>query len=180
MTNICLSGGAEGADTWWTKEAKKNGHEVINFTFRNHGSRCSNLQVLNEKELAKADEALIRANLSMKRKFPTKDAKTNNLLRRNYYQIVDSEALYAITTITKGQVDGGTGWAVNMFIDRMIIDKVPDLKCYVFDQKERQWYQYVNGWVKIDKPEIPSGRYTGIGARDILESGVKAIQKVYQ
>ena len=51
----------------------------------------------------------------------------------------------------------------------------------MFDQKIRQWFQYEvgTGWVKIERPPIPTGIYAGIGSREIIESGIKAIQKVY-
>lgn len=178
---ICMSGGADGSDTWWTKEAKKVGHKVINWSFRGHGSKCSSLQIVGDKDLALADPALNRANLSLKRKFPTKTPVVNNLLRRNYYQIKDAKSLYAISSISNGLVDGGTGWAVQMFLDRMVIDKTEGLNAYVFDQKSRQWYQYEvgNGWIKIERPPVPTGIYAGIGTRDLVESGIKAIQKVY-
>lgn len=186
MGNVCLSGGAEGADTLWGNWASKNEHEVVHYSFTKHNTKCdaASVKVLSDKQLRIADSFLARANKSLKRKWPVSNPYVANLLRRNFYQVVKSDAVYGIGKFVNGQVDGGTAWAVQMYIDRFLIDGEDPKKCklYFFDQEDKRWFKFnakSKEWDKLaDMPPKPEGIWTGIGTRQLNENGIEAIEKL--
>lgn len=174
--NICLSGGAEGADLQWGMCAGSRGDKVIHFIFDGHRSRAPSVEkvVLSGDMLAIANPHLEKANKSLCRKWPVANNFVASLLRRNYYQVAWAGSVYAISEIGKDQrVKGGTAWAVQMYIDLH-----PDGKAYVFDQKKEQWFQWKNGWCPIISPPPPEGVWAGVGSRDLVESGKNAIREL--
>lgn len=181
--NICFSGGALGADIAWGNAAKSHGHEVIHWSFHGHKSKAAyGIYELNLNELAKADQWLALANHSLKRSWPIRNEHVANLLRRNYWQICESESVYAVSSFVNDdsllKINGGTSWALQLYVDRCSNEHiVPYL--YMFDQTTNSWYQWNKNWKQIIKPPIPSGIYTGIGTRDLSLSGLTAIQEVY-
>lgn len=173
MKSICISGGAIGADTVWGNIAKICDYDVIHYIFDGHKSKEENLVVLTPEQLSVANEHLEIANKTLGRHFPSNSEFVNNLLRRNYYQVVDSDSLYAISTIKDNKVQGGTAWAVQMFLD------MGKTQCYVYDQVIKEWFSFINGtWTKIGMPPVPSGIWAGVGTRDINDNGVNAIVEV--
>lgn len=184
--NILLSGGAAGADTAFSESAAEHGHTVVNWTFFGHKSKMkTTLYQLTEDHLKQADEPLIRANKSLLRAFPTKKENTNNLLRRNFFQVRWSESVYAVSRFNQDGsmlgVDGGTAWACQMYVDRFLFDQEPlDLcKLYFFDQETNTWHSWKRIWTAIEKPPMPSGIYAGIGSRDLTKQGKQAIKDLY-
>jgi hypothetical protein len=177
MNNICFSGGAKGADLSWGKVALENNHDLIHFTFRGHSKlKSDHIKILTQEELNLADPILIKANAVLKRSWPAHSEFVNNLLRRNYYQIMETKSIYAIAGIDGLTVFGGTAWAVEMF--KILY---PDNnRIYVFDQLKKSWFQwnFIN-WIKIDKPPIPSGAWTGIGTRELTDDGIREIENVF-
>lgn len=171
---MCNSGGAHGSDTVWHDECVKRGIPVRAFHFVKKLEGKPNFVILDQASLDLADPYCIQANQKLKRYFPANGKPwIANLLRRNYYQIRDSEAVYAIGKIDfdKGIVHGGTGWAVQMAIDK-------ELFVYVFDLNKNNWFawSYVdNKFIDIDKPGFHN-TFAGIGTREITEAGIKAIQ----
>lgn len=177
--NLCLSGGAIGADVYWGRIAVLNGHSALHYSFSKHlkywDSRAGDLKELNQEELIVADPFLRKACQTIGKNFP-KVLKTASLLRRNWYQIKDSEKVYAVSKIEDGQVAGGTNYAVVMFLQQHN-ERLP---VYVFDQNIAQWFERNNNdWVRINKPPVPCGIWTGIGTRDLNELGRKAMREVF-
>lgn len=118
------SGGAKGSDMMFEDIAEEFGLKIQAWSFQGHNTESiRNAIVLTPEQLKVANEFLKAANTKLLRKFPAKSDYINNLLRRNYYQVKDSEVIYAIGNIVNNQhgvpalVDGGTGWAVQMAID---------------------------------------------------------------
>lgn len=177
---MCLSGGASGSDRMFGDAAAAAGHDVCHFIFPGHGSKAPKSQhvVLTQAVLNEADEALIRANGTLKRIFPTGKLYVDNLLRRNFWQQRDTGSIYAIAGIApNGTLFGGTAWAVQMFIDRHDGGACP---VYVFDQERDGWFTW-NGstWVRLNLPPQPWGVYTGIGTRTVLDNGRAAIAELF-
>jgi hypothetical protein len=165
--NICYSGGAKGADTLFGTLAKEAGHEVKHFRPKDV-----------TEEIAKiANIELIKANGFLNRTYPTSEESVNNLLRRNYLQIYDTERIYAVTYLNENRIPkGGTAWAVVMGINMNIKE------IYVFDQPMNAWFIWAGfGFIEIHKQNIPrpSGKYTGIGSRILIETGKQAIKELY-
>ena len=176
--DVCCSGGAPGADLIWGEEATKYGHSVIHFTFRGHRTKApkSQLVVLDENQLELANEHVDKANKTLKRTWPVRDQFVGNLLRRDYYQVVMSDSLYAVSTFDqRGEIKGGTAWAIEMMKNLH-----PYGKIYLFDQKRNGWAQWKGGWFSIIKPPRPAGIYAGVGSRDLNSKGERAIREVFE
>lgn len=181
MTNVCLSGGADGADILWGTSAATLGHRVIHWSFNGHKSSAPEEEIvlLTQAHLDEADDPLKRANLSLKRKFPSKSQHVNNLLRRNYYQTRWTEAIYGVSKLKDNQVEGGTAWAIQLYMDRFLCDNEDPQKCqlYLFDQDTNYWLQWnpQDRWSVLSKPPVPSGIWAGIGSRKLTDAGKAAI-----
>lgn len=179
MKNVCLSGGAKGADVAWGNAAKEAGHTVIHLGFQGMNQSHEPFKVLNVVKLLEADEHLKKANQTLKRgSFPYKSEYVNNLLRRNFWQIKHTERVYGVGWLKDGMVQGGTGWAFQMAFDRGIFEQ------YFFDQITNKWWKLVHllfgfKWVEADKPPKPHGVYTGIGTRELSNDGRLAIRTIY-
>ena len=175
--NICLSGGAEGADLMFGMCAGSAGHTVIHFHFRGHKSNAppSELVELTKEQLEAADQKVVQANIVLKRHYPTSKQFVNNLLRRNWYQVESSERCYAVSSIKNGQVQGGTAWATTMYIQKHSMEAC---ECYVFCQDTGMWYKWEKMWLPILDPPAPHGIWTGIGSRDVKQNGKDAIRKL--
>lgn len=180
--STCFSGGARGSDSLFGACAEAVGHKVIHYSFKEHKSKL-NRSILNKDQLSKADPYLLLANEWLNRKFPTYSEYTNNLLRRNFYQVKESDMIYAITDLDKdGFPKGGTAWAVIMGI----IVNVDEI--YLFDQTTEKWFRFVDigqhprkiTWDQVKQPPSPKGAYTGIGTQKLLSSGIKAVKNLYQ
>lgn len=176
--NLCLSGGAKGADLQWGMCAGSAGHSVIHWSFSGHKSQAPHTEIveLNEEQLQVADPFLDVANKTLGRRIP-ENPFTRNLLRRNYYQVAWSQSLYAVSAISPktNKVEGGTAWAVQMFIDRG-----QELPCYVFDQASENWKSWdyaTHSWVYAD-PTKPSGLWAGVGSRELTLAGKTAIRNL--
>ena len=114
-----------------------------------------------------------KANESLGRRYPPSNAYVRTLLQRNYYQVVNSDAVFAIGNIAGNIVEGGTGWAVQMAIDQ-------GKPVYVFNQKDNNWYTYSNGKFIQTSTPVLTKNFAGVGTREITEAGKNAIKAVYE
>lgn len=110
--------------------------------------------------------------------------RNNNIFNSNCFQKIDTDDdLFG--------VDGGTAWAIQMFYNKQQLSKI-----FFYDQIKNKilfnsptqfnfWEEIgfmennniiINSDNTIDKP---SGIYTGIGTRDLTDTGKKFIQSVY-
>jgi len=183
--NMCLSGGADGADIAWGVAAEKAGHSVVHWSFTGHKSHADYISVLDTTQLKVADNYLELANKSLMRKWPTSSNFINNLLRRNFYQIYYSDCVYAVSKFTNDssllKISGGTAWACQMYIDRWLHTdtNIENCQLYFFDQVLEKWFTWKGKWTEINMPPVPAGVYAGIGSRELNESGLNAICNVY-
>ena len=168
---ICHSGGAPGADTIFETCCEEFGIKVIAYSFKNHDTKSKNGLELSIKELNEGFEHVMIAERTLNRRLDKLPVYVKNLLARNWYQVKNSDAVFAVSTFQNNIVSGGTGWACQMAID----NKKP---IYLFDQSK-------NGWFKFDYDElvfmfidyIPTltKNFAGIGTREINEHGIDAI-----
>lgn len=183
LDNICLSGGADGSDLQWAMMAGNLGHKVVHWSFQGHRSSAPSDDVvqLNQQQLEEADRFIERANRNVRRNWPSKSLFTNNLLRRNWYQVKDTGAVYAVGKMKGREVEGGTAWAIQMYMDRFIHDGEPLSQCNLFfyDQNMNVWWQWRGSWeIRVSQPPAPVGVWTGIGTRDLNFDGRWMIRKV--
>jgi hypothetical protein len=172
-----MSGGADGADLQWGMCAGKAGHQVIHWSFDGHRSQAPYQEIVRIPPdlLKEADPHLEKANVTLKRRLSYDKPWIINLLRRNYYQVGNSQSIYAVSTIKKGMVQGGIAWAVQMYLDLH-----PDNpQCYVFEQELELWFMWSNAeWTAIETPPPPTGVWAGVGSRDLNKAGKDAIRKL--
>ena len=166
--NVCYSGGAKGSDLLWGELATLHGHDVVHYSFTGHRTDAplDKVVLLSDDELQQADFLLADVNRTLKRKFPTTSDHTNNLLRRNFYQIKDAELVYAISwLLDDGTVQGGTGWAVEMAW-------LKDVPVFLYCQEAKEWFcsspWQPRTWDHVLYVPPLSGRYAGIGSRKLL------------
>lgn len=180
--NICYSGGSMGADQLFGEMAEQSGHKVVHWSFQNHHSPCKRefVHQLPYVDLLKADPYLKQADLYLKRTWPTRSEYVNNLLRRNYYQIKDSERLYASCAFDEDMKPlGGTAWAIVMAMQQDMNE------IYVFDHTRDQWFSWLSdgafSWlpVSFDSIPYPHGKYAGIGSSKLPKNGRQAIIDLY-
>lgn len=180
--NLCLSGGAEGADLQWGMCAGKIGHDVIHWSFQGHSSRAPSKEIvqLTQEQLNEADPLLEKTAKRIKR-YTGYNLYIKNLLRRNYYQIRDTNSLYAVGKFKDNGIDGGTAWAIGMFLELCEDGLQKDqTKLYFFEQNIQKWFGWDNGWKEIQIPIRPSGIWTGIGTRALNDIGKAEIRKVME
>lgn len=175
--NICYSGGAVGADFAWGEAAVKAGHHLVHYVFKGHkGSNGPHAVVLDPTKLHLADPYLKTANQTLKRSWPAHSDFVSNLLRRNYFQIKSTDAVYAIAEPDGPSVYGGTAWAVEMF---KILQPSSE-NIFTFNQKNGLWYKWSGfSWAVVSNVPRPSGKWTGIGTRDLTPNGIKAINGLF-
>lgn len=184
--NMCLSGGAQGADVFWGLAAEAAGHEVVHWSFAGHNPAASTyICELNDQQLRQADQFIELANKNQSRTWPSKSAHTNNLIRRNFYQVYWSTSVYAVSEFKNDssllKIAGGTAWACQIFVDKWLYStsKIKEIPLFFFDQKSNTWYTWSGQWTPILKPPRPSGVYAGIGTRNLSAGGQAAIISVY-
>jgi hypothetical protein len=183
LENICLSGGADNSDLQWGMMAGRLGHKVVHWSFQGHRTDAppAELVQLSQNQLEEADRFIERANRAIRRNWPSRTTSTNNLLRRNWYQVKDTGAVYAVGNMEDRAIKGGTAWAVQMYMDRFLYDGEPLEKCqlYFYDQTTFVWWQWRGQWeIRVSQPPMPQGVWTGIGTRDLTSDGKWMIRKV--
>jgi hypothetical protein len=182
---ICNSGGAPGSDMVFEKECVDNGIEIIAWSFANHHTDSKFRKILTQEELKEGWEHAVIANQTLKRNVNFLSPYVKNLLSRNWFQVKNSDAVFAIGVIQKENwniVNGGTGWAVQMAIDS-------NKPLYVFDQEKGYWFVYSlikdqdnndRGTFLTNKDSIflpkLTENFAGVGTREINDNGIKAIK----
>lgn len=168
QTNTFYSGGAAGADRLFSIYAEENGFNCINFSFKNHIHHVSDdtVLILPSDVLEHHDvyKALDKASKNLLKRVPKKHTYVYNLLARNSYQILNTERIYCIASLTSpNTVSGGTSWAVQMYID-----KEPNPEIYLYDLTTNEVYSYCNSTKQFKEASCvptPYGNWTGIGSR---------------
>lgn len=166
----CHSGGANGSDYTWGKVITKLGGTVRHYYWMQktpHG----NIEIL-QKDYDEGYNKILLANKILRRR----PENYMNLLCRNWCQVKYSEAIFAIGRINSilTQVDGGTGWAVQMAIDS-------SKKVYVFNLNTNLWYRYntvLKQFSTVGETPILTMNFAGIGTRNITKEGIRAIYDI--
>ncbi len=189
LNNItCHSGGAVGSDTYWESIGIKHGVKVRAYSYKTKYHISVNKVEISDEDYNNGVDEVNKANRHLGR-FGIQ--KYMNLLARNWAQVKYSNEVFAIGYIVdpgkksnKGYyskskfqtVDGGTGYAVMMAINNMN-------KVFVFDQDKEKWYRWSYDGMKFiemgNVPTITSENFAGIGTREINQSGIDAINDVY-
>jgi len=183
---INYTGGARGSDHLWEKYGMEYGITTKSMSFKGHTSTSYNNIILSDIDLQEGWGMVLISSNKMNRNINKVSYYIRRLLSRNWFQVKETDAVFAIGRIVKPNdkgdryinrsnielVDGGTGYAVMMAID---INK----DVFVFDQYKKHWFKWDNDkFIECDIPVLTK-RFTGIGTRDINEYGANAIKDVY-
>lgn len=166
--NVCYSGGAAGADRLFGLWAAANDHEEIHLSFATHKYHVPDWTVLELPQSILSDRSvqdkLLQANKKLNRKVPATGTYVYNLLARNAFQVIVTERVYALAKIiAPDQIDGGTAWATQMFIDscenpEIYVYNILDNKPYIYDTTTKEYKE-------VSTVPTPHGKWTGIGSR---------------
>jgi hypothetical protein len=178
MTYTNHSGGAKGADSTWDFIGRQYGVEDHRHYWHDglNKPRLGNV-LITSAQLEEGWEKVKLANKTLQRR----PEKYKSLLSRNWFQVKNSLAVFAIGSITEDlrEVQGGTGWAVQMAIDA-------SRAVYVFDQEKKKWFEWQDSlpgapgfFVPCDVPVLTQN-FAGVGTREITQDGVNAIREVYK
>lgn len=176
MNYICHSGGCPGADMMWETEGREYGISTIAYSFHNHVHNSLNPKILTISELREGFHAVKVAEKTLKRNVESIPYPyVKNLLSRNWFQVKNSEAVFAVGMLESPHVvKGGTGWAVQMGIDSL-------KPIFIFDQKSEKWYKFRYDSMKFlptyDVPVLTEN-FAGIGTRKLKGCGKNAIREV--
>ena len=190
LTKItCHSGGAIGSDTFWEEIGKEFGVSTKAYSYRTKYHESPNKVEISDSDY---EEGIIQINKANKTLGRFGINKYMNLLARNWAQVKYSDQVFAIGTIIKAGeknakgfknkskydlVDGGTGYATQMAIDN-------EKGVYVFDQIRDKWFRWSYtsfSFIEVKEiPKITEQNFAGIGTREILPNGIKAIRDVYE
>ena len=161
------SGGAYGGDTMWDQIGREFG-VTEHKHYRDAGNTSLSQKLRNNKVQAtvltseQMEEARAQVEKLLGKKFP--NTIQGNLQVRNYYQVANADAVYAIATLndSKTGVSGGTNTAVQLGIK---LNK----PIYVWDTNTEQWYRFngsqnnsaivQNKWTKDLPKENPNTAY---------------------
>ncbi len=181
MENVCIIGGAQGADSMFALCASEAGHHVKHYVFYKHGSKCEigeHIDVVTGryKELS---QHLKIANEWLDRNLYSLSDYSRNLLFRNMAIALDTEtAMYAIANLVDDKVAGGTAWAVTRANQMMT-------PVYIYNQLTGNWHSndFEIGGLQFPVldgfPPKPTGIYGAVGSRELTESGINAIKSLY-
>jgi hypothetical protein len=164
------SGGAVGADSTFDLLGKVRGFKNHNHYYHGDKTPLGNVEITDE-QLEEGWEHILLANNTLLRK---PDAY-KDLLSRNWFQVKNADAIFAIGELKNSyEVNGGTGWAVQMAIDNI-------KPVYVFDQRIGTWNKYNYNYLIFEVCDAPilTMNYAGIGTRKINDMGKEAIAKLY-
>ena len=162
------SGGAIGSDSVWGDIGADYGVKSNHYYYKNKTPKGN--VAITKAQFEEGKAKVLEANKTLGRKNPE---KYMNLLARNWQQVKNADTVFAVGKIKGSQVDGGTGWAVQMAIDS-------GKPVYVFDQNTNKWHMWNNGnFIETETPTLTKN-FAGIGTREISETGKKAIRNVYE
>ena len=187
--NICLSGGAAGADLEWGQSATLASHALIHWTFPTHRGPAppSTCIPLSDTQLSTALPAITLAAKAL-RKSPPRNPHIRRLTLRNYFQVRWATSCYAVTVIqdeedqARGAKVGGTAWATAMFAQMNA--EGGQRRMWVFCQRRGVWLRWGGDWagrkweVVEGRPPRPEGVWAGIGSRVLEENGRRAIREL--
>ena len=181
----CHSGGALGADSYWGEAGARLGVAANHYW---HGKKTPNGNVeVTEEQFREGVGMVNRAN----RRLHRNPDKYMDLLARNWMQVREAEAVYAVGRFAESPirigreaamgyrgVDGGTGWAAQMAADS-------GKPLYLFDQVSCRWYRFkgpdraFDGWEPLPGAPALTKDFAGIGTRKLTEDGRLAIREAY-
>ena len=165
------SGGAYGGDTFWDIIGREFG-VTEHRHYRDSGNQSLSKQLRDKKITAtvltkeQMDKARTEVETLLNKKYP--DTLQGNLQVRNYYQVANSDGVFAVAQLDVNKnfkstaVFGGTNTAVQLGIK---LNK----PVYVWDITTEKWYKFDTTTNQFEATETPTltKDFAGVGSRDI-------------
>ncbi len=170
-----LSGGADGAESFFGQCAERWGLMELNFSFQGRKpKRTRGLVRLTEAELAQGAVSQVYMEAHMHRSYPNTPL-FQKTLQSIWHQVNTAQEVYSVGTILPDNtVKGGTGWAVEL-------SRVWHKPVHVYDQERRGWFMWQDKeWVAESDPVITTRRFTGTGTRVLSDDGRAAIEALFE
>ena len=170
-----FSGGAQGAEAEFGRQAEKHGVQEVNYTFQGHKiERENGIRVLTAEELVRKDVSLTYVSRILHRDF-TNAQIMRKVLQTIMYQVDSGFEVFVVGTIQDdGTVKGGTGWGAEFA-------KICNKPLFVFSQDKGAWFKWQSErWIPTTDPVITEKHFTGTGTRFMEENGKKAIADLFE
>lgn len=170
-----FSGGAQGAEAEFGKQAEAFGVQEVNFSFEGHKiERTRGLRMLTQEELMRKDVSLTYVSKLLDRNF-SNGPLIRMVLRTIMYQVDAGLEVFVVGAILdNGTVNGGTGWGAEFA-------KICNKPLFVFDQVKDGWFSWDKaGWSSVAAPVVTKSHFTGTGTRFLEENGRKAIIELFK
>jgi hypothetical protein len=177
------SGGAYGADTYWDIIGREFGvtdHKHYKDTSNKSLSKKLRDKNIQPTVLTKKQMDFARAEIKKLTGIQYKNDLKGNLQVRNYYQVANSDGIFAISQLAdkngkaiknysyptiKG-VTGGTNTAVQLAIKM-------NKPVYVWDTGRKDWFEWNGEYFTATDTPILTKNFAGIGSRNIESYDVK-------
>lgn len=170
-----VSGGSRGAEAEFGACAERWGMSENNYSFQGHRilERQRGVIVLTDQELNQGDFSLVYASKRLNRQL-TDIPMVRNILKTIWHQVTNATQVFVVGLIQDDNtVRGGTGWGVEL----ARLWKKP---LFVFDQKRCSWFRWSGAaWEMVSPPTITAEVFAGIGTKNLLEEGKRAIYELY-
>ncbi len=169
-----FSGGAQGAEAEFGKQAERFGVQEVKFSFDGHKiERTRGLRMLTQEELMRKDVSLTYVSRLLDRNF-SNGPLIRMVLRTIMYQVDAGLEVFVVGAILdNGTVNGGTGWGAEFA-------KICNKPLYVFDQVKNSWFVWEdNAWHSVGTPTITKQHFTGTGTRFLEDNGRSAIEALF-
>jgi hypothetical protein len=169
-----FSGGAQGAEAEFGRQAEHYGVQEVNYTFEGHRiERSRGVRTLTEEELVRKDVSLTYVSKLLSRKF-SNGPVIRMVLRTIMHQVDAGLEVFVMGVIQEdGTVTGGTGWGAEFA-------KICNKPLFVFSQDKAAWFTWEGeAWKAIAPPVITQSHFTGTGTRFLNDAGKQAIADLF-
>ena len=168
-----IHGGHKGAEAAFGRAAEKWGVPEVTLSFEGHKmERAQNVEVLDDKELAKGLVSMEFVCLRMGRRFATGEG-LRRVIQSMFHVVVRTDELFAVGWIhDDGMVKGGTGWGVELA-------KLFNRRVHVFDQDKEAWFTWKDSAWQPSEPTLGQRAFSATGTRNLSEAGQRAIDELF-
>lgn len=173
--NLLLSGGASGADSIFDEYANNAGHVAYHYVVMSRKGLKGQIFIPSDELYEKAKFLFIKTNAALKRDISKLSNHSLKLLYRNMIIAGKTNtAMYAVTQLDDGKILGGTAWGVQAAVT------LNRYSIYVYCQNQSKWFTWDKTKFNMtDSVPKPTGIYSGIGTRNINQTGINAIKELY-
>jgi hypothetical protein len=167
------SGGHEGAEAEFGRQAERYGIREINFSYRGQTPRRKRgVKILSAEALKRGDISMEIVSLRMGRTY-SREADIRKVIQTIFHMVNMGHQVFSVGWIQPDDtVKGGTGWAVEL-------GKMFQRPLSVYDLKQRTWFTWREGGWKKEHPLIKHDTFTGTGTRKLTEAGRRAIADLF-